>query len=425
MTIKVLQSGEITDYLEALTTQVTGQNVEVQAQVSAIIEQVRTEGDAALLSLSQKFDGVSLETLQVTDDEIQEAYQSVEPEALAALREAAANITSFHERERTQGFEDTRRPGVIREIKVTPLDAIGIYVPGGSAAYPSSVLMNAIPAKLAGVNNVIMVTPPQPEGVNPNVLVAADIAGVDAIYQIGGAQAIAALAYGTETIPPVDKITGPGNIFVATAKQLVFGQVDIDMIAGPSEVGIIADENALPSEVAADMLAQAEHDVMARALLVTDSPALVKSVQAELERQVATLPRRAIAEQALETRSAIMLVQTEVEMFNLMNQIAPEHLELQVVDAFEKLDKVKNAGSVFVGRYASEPLGDYYAGPNHILPTGGTAKFSSALGVPDFQKTIQYTYYDREALAADVKAVGVLARVEGLEAHARAVEERV
>ncbi|MBJ7693900.1 histidinol dehydrogenase [Weissella confusa] len=425
MTIKVLQSGEITDYLEALTTQVTGQDVEVQAQVSAIIEQVRTEGDAALLSLSQKFDGVSLETLQVTDDEIQEAYQSVEPEALAALREAAANITSFHERERTQGFEDTRRPGVIRGIKVTPLDAIGIYVPGGSAAYPSSVLMNAIPAKLAGVNNVIMVTPPQPEGVNPNVLVAADIAGVDAIYQIGGAQAIAALAYGTETIPPVDKITGPGNIFVATAKQLVFGQVDIDMIAGPSEVGIIADENALPSEVAADMLAQAEHDVMARALLVTDSPALVKSVQAELERQVATLPRRAIAERALETRSAIMLVQTEVEMFNLMNQIAPEHLELQVVDAFEKLDKVKNAGSVFVGRYASEPLGDYYAGPNHILPTGGTAKFSSALGVPDFQKTIQYTYYDREALAADVKAVGVLARVEGLEAHARAVEERV
>ena len=425
MTIKVLQSGEITDYLEALTTQVTGQDVEVQAQVSAIIEQVRTEGDAALLSLSQKFDGVSLETLQVTDDEIQEAYQSVEPEALAALREAAANITSFHERERTLGFEDTRRPGVIRGIKVTPLDAIGIYVPGGSAAYPSSVLMNAIPAKLAGVNNVIMVTPPQPEGVNPNVLVAADIAGVDAIYQIGGAQAIAALAYGTETIPPVDKITGPGNIFVATAKQLVFGQVDIDMIAGPSEVGIIADENALPSEVAADMLAQAEHDVMARALLVTDSPALVKSVQAELERQVATLPRRAIAERALETRSAIMLVQTEVEMFNLMNQIAPEHLELQVVDAFEKLDKVKNAGSVFVGRYASEPLGDYYAGPNHILPTGGTAKFSSALGVPDFQKTIQYTYYDREALAADVKAVGVLARVEGLEAHARAVEERV
>ncbi|MFO9689753.1 histidinol dehydrogenase [Weissella confusa] len=423
--MKVLQSGEITDYLEALTTQVTGQDVEVQAQVSAIIEQVRTEGDAALLSLSQKFDGVSLETLQVTDDEIQEAYQSVEPEALAALREAAANITSFHERERTQGFEDTRRPGVIRGIKVTPLDAIGIYVPGGSAAYPSSVLMNAIPAKLAGVNNVIMVTPPQPEGVNPNVLVAADIAGVDAIYQIGGAQAIAALAYGTETIPPVDKITGPGNIFVATAKQLVFGQVDIDMIAGPSEVGIIADENALPSEVAADMLAQAEHDVMARALLVTDSPALVKSVQAELERQVATLPRRAIAERALETRSAIMLVQTEVEMFNLMNQIAPEHLELQVVDAFEKLDKVKNAGSVFVGRYASEPLGDYYAGPNHILPTGGTAKFSSALGVPDFQKTIQYTYYDREALAADVKAVGVLARVEGLEAHARAVEERV
>lgn len=425
MTIKVLQSGEITDYLEALTTQVTGQDVEVQVQVSAIIEQVRTEGDAALLSLSQKFDGVSLETLQVTDDEIQEAYQSVEPEALAALREAAANITSFHERERTQGFEDTRRPGVIRGIKVTPLDAIGIYVPGGSAAYPSSVLMNAIPAKLAGVNNVIMVTPPQPEGVNPNVLVAADIAGVDAIYQIGGAQAIAALAYGTETIPPVDKIAGPGNIFVATAKQLVFGQVDIDMIAGPSEVGIIADENALPSEVAADMLAQAEHDVMARALLVTDSPALVKSVQAELERQVATLPRRAIAEPALETRSAIMLVQTEVEMFNLMNQIAPEHLELQVVDAFEKLDKVKNAGSVFVGRYASEPLGDYYAGPNHILPTGGTAKFSSALGVPDFQKTIQYTYYDREALAADVKAVGVLARVEGLEAHARAVEERV
>lgn len=423
MTIKVLQSGEITDYLEALTTQVTGQDVEVQAQVSAIIEQVRTEGDAALLSLSQKFDGVSLQTLQVTADDIQAAYQSVEPETLAALREAAANITSFHEQERTKGFEDTRRPGVIRGIKVTPLDAIGIYVPGGSAAYPSSVLMNAIPAKLAGVNNVIMVTPPQPEGVNPNVLVAADIAGVDVIYQIGGAQAIAALAYGTETIPPVDKVTGPGNIFVATAKQLVFGQVDIDMIAGPSEVGIIADENALPSEVAADMLAQAEHDVMARALLVTDSPALVKSVQAELERQVATLPRRAIAEQAL-TRSAIMLVQTEVEMFNLMNQIAPEHLELQVVDAFEKLDKVKNAGSVFVGRYASEPLGDYYAGPNHILPTGGTAKFSSALGVPDFQKTIQYTYYDREALAADVKAVGVLARVEGLEAHARAVEER-
>lgn len=417
MTIKVLQSGQVADYVEELATQVTGRNAEVQAQVSAIIEQVRTEGDAALVSLSQKFDGVSLETLQVTFDDIQLAYQLVEPETLAALRDAAANITSFHERERTQGFEDTGRPGVIRGIKVTPLDAIGIYVPGGSAAYPSSVLMNAIPAKLAGVNNIIMVTPPQPEGVNPNVLVAADIAGVDAIYQVGGAQAIAALAYGTETIPRVDKITGPGNIFVATAKQLVFGQVDIDMIAGPSEVGIIADETALPSDVAADMLAQA--------LLVTDSPAFVESVQAELQRQVVTLPRQAIAEKALENRSAIMLVQTEGEMFNLMNQIAPEHLELQVVDAFAKLDKVKNAGSVFVGRYASEPLGDYYAGPNHILPTGGTAKFSSALGVPDFQKTIQYTYYDRTALTADVKAVGVLARVEGLEAHARAVEERV
>lgn len=425
MIIKVLQSGQVADYVEELATQVTGRNAEVQAQVSAIIEQVRTEGDAALVSLSQKFDGVSLETLQVTFDDIQLAYQLVEPETLAALRDAAANITSFHERERTQGFEDTSRPGVIRGIKVTPLDAIGIYVPGGSAAYPSSVLMNAIPAKLAGVNNIIMVTPPQPEGVNPNVLVAADIAGVDAIYQVGGAQAIAALAYGTETIPRVDKITGPGNIFVATAKQLVFGQVDIDMIAGPSEVGIIADETALPSDVAADMLAQAEHDVMARALLVTDSPALVESVQAELQRQVVTLPRQAIAEKALENRSAIMLVQTEGEMFNLMNQIAPEHLELQVVDAFAKLDKVKNAGSVFVGRYASEPIGDYYAGPNHILPTGGTAKFSSALGVPDFQKTIQYTYYDRTALTADVKAVGVLARVEGLEAHARAVEERV
>ena len=311
-----------------------------------------------------------------------------------------------------------------RGTKVTPLSAVGIYVPGGTAAYPSSVLMNALPAKIAGVKNIIMVTPPQKNGLNDAVLVAARIAGIDSIYQVGGAQAIAALAYGTESIPQVDKITGPGNAYVATAKRAVFGQVAIDMIAGPSEIGILADESARAKDVAADLLSQAEHDSNARAILITNSEKLAQAVSDEVNVQLSTLPRAAIARDAIDNNGFIYLVDTIDNMIDLMNAVAPEHLEIQLENAYDYINKIQNAGSVFLGKYASEPLGDYLAGPNHILPTGGTARFSSALGVWDFQKRIQYLYYSKDALLDDINDVTVLAREEGLEGHARAIEIR-
>lgn len=397
---------------------------QVEARVTDIIKNVRANGDEALKEYGEKFDGVSLDNLKVTDSQIEEAFNQVNPAVIKALGKAADNIRSFHKLEIGESFEDNPSNGVIRGTKVTPLSAVGIYVPGGTAAYPSSVLMNAIPAKIAGVENIIMVTPPQKNGLNQAVLAAAKIAGVDRIYQVGGAQAIAALAYGTESIPQVDKITGPGNAYVATAKRDVYGQVDIDMIAGPSEIGILADDSASAKDVAADLLSQAEHDVNARAILITNSEKLATAVSKEVEDQLKVLPREAIARQAIENNGFIYLVDTIDLMIDLMNAVAPEHLEIQLENAYDYISKIKNAGSVFLGKYASEPLGDYLAGPNHILPTGGTARFSSPLGVWDFQKRIQYLQYSAEALLADSADVTVLAREEGLEAHARAIESR-
>ncbi len=397
---------------------------QVEARVTDIIKNVRANGDEALKEYGEKFDGVSLDNLKVTDSQIEEAFNQVNPAVIKALEKAADNIRSFHKLEIGESFEDNPSNGVIRGTKVTPLSAVGIYVPGGTAAYPSSVLMNAIPAKIAGVENIIMVTPPQKNGLNQAVLAAAKIAGVDRIYQVGGAQAIAALAYGTESIPQVDKITGPGNAYVATAKRDVYGQVDIDMIAGPSEIGILADDSASAKDVAADLLSQAEHDVNARAILITNSEKLATAVSKEVEDQLKVLPREAIARQAIENNGFIYLVDTIDLMIDLMNAVAPEHLEIQLENAYDYISKIKNAGSVFLGKYASEPLGDYLAGPNHILPTGGTARFSSPLGVWDFQKRIQYLQYSAEALLADLADVTVLAREEGLEAHARAIESR-
>jgi histidinol dehydrogenase len=322
------------------------------------------------------------------------------------------------------GFVDTNTPGIIRGQKVTPLKRVGLYVPGGTAAYPSTILMTALPAKIAGVEQVIMVTPPQTAGIAPAVLAAAKIAGVDAVYQVGGAQAIGALAYGTESIPAVNKIVGPGNIFVATAKKQVFGQVAIDMVAGPSEIGILADETADPGELAADLLSQAEHDKRARPMLITDSLKLAQAVSDQIKEQLKTLPRQEIAAASVENRGFIAVMKSVSEMFALMNEVAPEHLEIQLSNPAQYLSLIRNAGSVFLGRYASEPLGDYLAGPNHVLPTGGTAKFSSPLGVYDFVKKTQFIQFSKEALKNDSADITKLARTEGLEGHARAIEQR-
>lgn len=423
--MKIYQN-QSTDSLIADISSVTNQSIpeEINRRVAEIITTVQAKGDQALFDYSQQFDNVTLDTLQVAKATIQAAYNEVSPTVISALEKAVINITSFHEQEKRSGFVDMPKPGVIRGSKVTPLSAVGVYVPGGTAAYPSSVLMNVIPAKIAGVKRIVMVTPPQKTGIDPAVLVAADLAGVDEIYQIGGAQAIAALAYGTETIPQVDKITGPGNAYVAAAKRLVYGQVAIDMIAGPSEIGILADDSADANDIAADLLSQAEHDVLARAILVTNSTTLANNVEVALTEQLKTLPRKAIAQEAIDNRASIIIVPTIAEMFTIMNAIAPEHLEVQLPDPMQYLGDIQNAGSVFLGRYASEPLGDYLAGPNHILPTSGTSRFSSALSVSDFQKHIQFTQYDQRALQEDYQDVAAIARQEGLEAHARAVEQR-
>lgn len=396
----------------------------VESRVTNIIKTVREKGDIALKAYAKEFDHVSLDELKVSAEQIDLSVKNVDPAVIKALEKAAVNIRSFHQLELQQSFEESPRSGVTRGTKVTPLSAVGIYVPGGTAAYPSSVLMNALPAKIAGVETIIMVTPPQKNGLNDAVLAAARIAGIDSIYQVGGAQAIAALAYGTESIPQVDKITGPGNAYVATAKRAVFGQVAIDMIAGPSEIGILADESARAKDVAADLLSQAEHDINARAILITNSEKLAQAVFDEVNVQLNTLPRAAIAREAINNNGFIYLVDTIDNMIDLMNAVAPEHLEIQLENAYDYINKIQNAGSVFLGKYASEPLGDYLAGPNHILPTGGTARFSSALGVWDFQKRIQYLYYSKDALLDDVNDVTVLAREEGLEGHARAIEIR-
>lgn len=399
-------------------------NSQVEEQVRSIIQQVILTGDQALKEYSSVFDQVKLEGLSVSKGSIDSAYERVEKEVITALKAAKENIVSYHKKQKQYNFMDTEKNGVLRGQLVLPLSRVGVYVPGGTAAYPSSVLMNVLPAKIAGVEEIVMVTPPSKKGVPDVILAAAKIAGVDKIFQIGGAQAIAALAYGTETIPKVDKIVGPGNIYVAAAKKQVFGEVGIDMIAGPSEIGVLADDTANPVYIAADLLSQAEHDTLARAILVTNSMTLAKQVEKEIQQQLRTLPRKEIAEAAMEHHGKIIIVESTEEMFTIMNEIAPEHLEVQLENPISYLDKIKNAGSIFLGAYASEPVGDYLSGTNHVLPTNGTATFSSPLGVYDFVKYSQVTSYSKEALANGKDTIALLARQEGLEGHARAVECR-
>jgi histidinol dehydrogenase len=396
--------------------------------VQAIIREVMQGGDEALRRLSERYDGVRPASLRVSEQEIEDAYRQVEPAFLEALRQAAANIRRYHEQQKRTSWFDLRERGSLLGQIIRPLRRVGVYVPGGTAAYPSSVLMNVIPARTAGVREIAMVTPPASggeQGINPHILVAAAEAGVTEIYRVGGAQAIAALAYGTESIPPVDKICGPGNIYVALAKRYVYGVVDIDSIAGPTDIAVLADDSADPVYVAADLLSQAEHDVLATAVLVTDSPALAERVQAEVGRQLATLPRRAIAEASIRERGAIVVTANLAEAADVVNRIAPEHLEIITRDPFALLGAIENAGAVFLGPYSSEPVGDYFAGPNHILPTNGTARFSSPLGVDDFVKRMSVISYSREALLADGQAIMTLARHEGFEGHARAIQVRL
>ena len=414
---------EIAALLYAEQLELSQQNDNVEEAVAAIIQDVRLRGDEALRHYSATFDRVELEDFEVGQDLVDQAFEQVDQAVLTALENAKANIESYHRQQLEKGFEDQPTDGVIRGQLIRPIERVGVYVPGGTAAYPSSVLMNVIPAKIAGVKEIIMITPPQKKFV-PAILVAARLAGVDKIYQVGGAQGVAALAYGTETIPKVDKITGPGNIYVATAKKQVFGLVGIDMIAGPSEIGIIADETANPAYVAADLLSQAEHDVLARAILVTNSEQLADAVEAEIEKQLQSLPREASARASVEDNGRIILTQDVDSMFELMNLVAPEHLEIAMEDAYNYLDKVENAGSIFLGHYTSEPIGDYYAGTNHVLPTTATSRFSSALGVHDFIKRIQYTQYSKAAIQAAEKDITSLAYAEGLQAHAKAIEVR-
>lgn len=417
---------ESLDAMLSIVRQYTQQttDMEIERRVYDIIENVRANGDAALREYSEKFDGVKLDDFKVDQSIIDATWDNLPEDLKHALLVAKKNITEFHSREIEQGFVDMDTPGITRGQKVTPLARVGLYVPGGTAAYPSTIMMTALPAKIAGVKEIIMVTPPQKDGINPAVLGAAKLAGVDAVYQVGGAQGVAALAYGTEQIPKVDKIVGPGNIYVATAKRQVFGQVDIDMIAGPSEIGVIADESANPVHLAADLLSQAEHDPRARAIMVTNSEKLANLVSDDVERQLSQLPRESIARPAIENNSYIAVMDSVEDMFTVMNEVAPEHLEIQLPDPMEYMSMVENAGSVFLGRYASEPLGDYVGGTNHVLPTSGTAKFSSPLGVYDFVKRISFTQFSRERLQEVAKDITNLARTEGLEAHARAIEVR-
>lgn len=386
-----------------------------------IVEGVRARGDAAVFEYTKRFDGAEIKSLSVSEAEIDEAFSNADPALIRVMEEAARNIRAYHEKQRREGFE-MRDGGARIGQRVLPLQRVGVYVPGGTASYPSTVLMDVIPASVAGVKEIVMATPPDESGkVSPAILAAAKIAGATRIYKAGGAQAIAALAYGTESIPAVDKIVGPGNAYVQAAKRRVFGVVGIDMIAGPSEILIIADESADAKFVAADMLSQAEHDVLAASILVTTSRALAESVRAELDRQLALLPRREIAESSIRANGKIVLVPSIDEAVKLSNELAPEHLELCINDAFEWLDEIVNAGSVFIGNYSPEPLGDYFAGPNHTLPTSGTARFSSPLGVDDFIKRTSYIEYSKDALLKVHEQVERFAQAEGLSAHARAL----
>ncbi len=420
--IKIMKYGQVPN--SEIFSRVTP-TVDVAGIVADILYDVRKNGDKAVLAYCAKFDKAELDTLEVSKQEIAEAIDAVEPEFLEILKEAAANIRAFHSRQVRNSFVLADRPGIVLGQKVTPIEKVGVYVPGGTAAYPSTVLMDTIPAKIAGCPQIVMVTPPGRDGkVSPAILAAASIAGVDRIFKVGGAQAIAALAYGTESIPKVDKIVGPGNAFVAEAKKQVFGMVSIDMIAGPSEILVIADGKSNPVHVAADLLSQAEHDKLASAVLVTDSEKLANAVSEELERQLPKLPREEIARASIDNNGKIIVAENLMQGIEIANEIAPEHLELVVDDPFAYLDAVKNAGSIFMGRSCPEALGDYFAGPNHTLPTSGTARFSSPLSVDDFVKKSQFSYYTADALASVADKIAAFAEKEGLRAHGRSVTIR-
>lgn len=413
------------DQLTAILSRSYSETADVSAVVTKIIERVQKDGDQALYQLIEEIDQVSLSSLAVTEAEIEAAKSAVSTELLEVMTQAKENILAFHKKQVRQGFVSTEPNGVVMGQRISPLARVGVYVPGGTAAYPSTVLMDVLPAKIAGVKKIVMITPTDHEGNVPDaILAAASIAGVDDVYKVGGAHGVAALAYGTETIPKVDKIVGPGNIYVATAKKMVYGEVDIDMIAGPSDVLIVADHTANPRWVAADLLAQAEHDKLAQAILVTTEEDLIDDVQAEIAQQLATLPRRAIAEAAIETNGKIILVKDLAEGLSIANQIAPEHLELAVAEPFALLGKVENAGSVFLGHHTPEVLGDYFAGPNHTLPTEGTARFYSPLSVDDFVKKSSYLYYTEEAMREAAHAVELFAETEELMGHARSMKVR-
>ncbi len=409
----------------AIRTRYGAEYGEAEAVVESILQDVRENGDAALYKYSLQFDHADLSSFAVTQEEIDEAVNNTDPAFLATLTQAAVNIRAFHQKQLRQGFVMSEREGVLIGQRILPLDRVGLYIPGGTASYPSTVLMNAIPAKIAGVKEIVLTTPPAPDGsIAAPILAAAYVAGVDKIYKAGGAQAIAALAYGTQSIPRVDKITGPGNMYVATAKRKVYGLTDIDMVAGPSEILVIADGSADPFFVAADLLSQAEHDAMAASILLTDSGLLAKAVQSEVERQLALLPRREIAEKSVLAHGRIVVMRSLAEAVEWSNAIAPEHLELCVEDPFALLGLVKHAGSVFLGHYAPEALGDYFAGPNHTLPTNGTARFASPLSVDDFIKKSSFIYYTKEALGQVKAQVADFARREGLNAHERSITIR-
>ncbi len=421
--IKIMRYGQVPNS-EIFARVMPGANVE--DIVADIIANVRTKGDKALFEYTEKFDKAHLTDLKVSDEEIDKALKSIDPEFMRILNRAAANIRKFHSRQVRNSFIINDEPGIVMGQKIIPVDRAGLYVPGGTAAYPSTVLMDSIPAKIAGVKEVMIVTPPLPDGsVNPVILAAAHVAGVDSIYKVGGAQAIAALAYGTESIPKVDKIVGPGNAFVAEAKKQVYGKVSIDMIAGPSEILIVSDDKTPAEHVAADLLSQAEHDKLASAVLVTDSEEFALKVQEELERQIPLLDRREIARASIDNNGKIIVADNLRAAIEIANEIAPEHLELCVDEPFAYLDSIRHAGSIFMGRNCPEALGDYMAGPNHTLPTSGTARFSSPLSVDDFVKKTQYTYFTKDALSELAEDIAYFAKQEGLTGHARSAVIRL
>ena len=419
--IKIIDTAQVKDFT-VFAREDEKRNEEIEKIVESIIDNVKTNGDKALFEYCEKFDKCKLNSLLVTEEEIEEAFNNTDEYFIETLKQARDNIAEFHSKQLRNDFVLTKDDGIVLGQKITPVDRAGLYVPGGTAAYPSTVLMDAIPAKIAGVKEVVMVTPPSADGkINPAILAAAKIAGVTKIFKLGGAQAVAALAYGTESVPKVDKIVGPGNIFVATAKKQVFGKVSIDMIAGPSEILVIADPSCDEANVAADLLSQAEHDKMASSVLVTTDMSFAEKVAAEIERQLKLLPREEIARASIDNNSKIFVVESIDKAIELSNEIAPEHLEVCVDNPFELLPKIKHAGSIFLGKNVPEALGDYFAGPNHTLPTSGTAKFSSPLSVDDFIKKSSFIYYSHEALEKSHERIEDFANREGLHAHGKSI----